>query len=237
MGEKYEERCSAFVVIPAPVFYDRDLTPNARLLYGLISNLCNDRGYCWARNETLCRYLDVKDRTLRELLAALKDKGYILIEQRNDGGTTIRRISLGIYGDRPAEIRRAPGENPPGGRQKSAGRSLLKNNINNNITPLTPQGERTVDSPDLSALSDLDPKVTEAVKAWINYKAERRQSYKTTGLQALITRVHRKAVAYDDDAVVELIYDCMANGYQGITWDRLRTPAERKHDREEVADW
>jgi len=40
-------------------------------------------------------------------------------------------------------------------------------------------------------------------------------------------------VAYGEEAVAEVIADSMANGYQGITWDRMRTPAQR----EEVADW
>lgn len=103
----------------------------------------------------------------------------------------------------------------------------------NNNTPLTPQGEGTTISADLSALADLNPTLTEVVKAWIDYKTERRQAYKPTGLQALLTRVHNKAVAYGEEAVAEVIADSMANGYQGITWDRMRTPAQR----EEVADW
>ena len=233
MGENLTERCSAYVVIPAPVFYDRDLPPNARLLYGLISNLCNDRGYCWARNETLARYLDIKDRTLRELLGKLKEKGYILIEQSNQGGTTVRRITLGLYANRPAEIRHPPGKNPPTARRKSATDTLLKNNLSKNNTPLTPQGEGTADPPELE---ELEPELREAVRAWLSYKTERRQAYKPTGLQALITRVRRKAAAYSPEAVTETIYDSMANGYQGITWDRLR-PEKAQAEREEVQDW
>ena len=233
MGENLTERCSAYVVIPAPVFYDRDLPPNARLLYGLISNLCNDRGYCWAKNETLARFLDVKDRTLRELLGKLKEKGYILIEQSNQGGVTIRRITLGLYANRPAEIRHPPGKNPPTARRKSATDTLLKNNLSKNNTPLTPQGEGTADPPELE---ELEPELREAVRAWLSYKTERRQAYKPTGLQALITRVRRKAAAYSPEAVTETIYDSMANGYQGITWDRLR-PEKPQAEREEVQDW
>lgn len=235
MGENLTERCSAYVVIPAPVFYDRDLPPSARLLYGLISNLCNDRGYCWARNETLCRYLEVKERTLRGLLGQLREKGYIVVEQSNEAGNTIRKIALGDVYNRPAKNCRPPGENLPPARQKNAAHTLLKNNLSNNNTPLTPlQGEGKENAPDLSALADLDPVLTDAVREWLAYKQERRQAYKPTGLQALITRVRRKAVAYGEEAVTELIYDSMANGYQGITWDRMRTPATQ---REEVAEW
>lgn len=234
MGENLTERCSAYVVIPAPVFYDRDLPPNARLLYGLISNLCNDRGYCWARNETLARYLDCKERSVRDLLGKLKAKGYIHVEQIDAGGATNRRITMGAYANRPAEKRRAvsdqtaeppgknlppPGKNPPPGRQKFATDTLLKNNLSKNNTPLTPQGEGTADPPELE---ELEPELREAVLAWLSYKTERRQAYKPTGLQTLITRVRRKAAAYSPEAVTETIYDSMANGYQGIMWQWLR---------------
>lgn len=129
-NSRARERFSAYVVIPAEVYFDRRLSSRAILLYGLISNMCSQKRYCWAKNDTLCRYLNISsDRTLRELLRELKDGGYIRVEQSNVGGKTVRKIWLAIdfSADRPAENSRPA-------RQKTA----AMNSISNNNPPKPP---------------------------------------------------------------------------------------------------
>lgn len=68
-------------------------------------------------------------------------------------------------------------------------------------------------------------KMNAVVSEWLAYKAERRESYKPTGLKALETQIKNNVATYGEAAVVDLIRECMANGWRGIIWDRLR---ERK---------
>ncbi len=62
----------------------------------------------------------------------------------------------------------------------------------------------------------------EAVEAWLQYKRERRESYKPTGLKSLITQIQRKSDTYGEAAVIALIRECMAANWQGIIFDRLQ---------------
>ena len=68
--------------------------------------------------------------------------------------------------------------------------------------------------------SDLENAVTE----WIQYKTEKRQGYKETGLKSLLSQIKKNAEEHGDDAVVSLIRECMSNNWQGIIWDKIKRP-------------
>ena len=61
----------------------------------------------------------------------------------------------------------------------------------------------------------------ETLREWLKYKAERRESYKPTGLKKLSAEVKGKLSLYQETAVISLIDECMANGWRGIIWDKL----------------
>ena len=65
------------------------------------------------------------------------------------------------------------------------------------------------------------PALQKAFSNWLQYKREKRQDYKPTGLQSLVTKVQRAAETYGEQAVIDLIGECMANNWQGIIFDRL----------------
>ena len=63
----------------------------------------------------------------------------------------------------------------------------------------------------------------DAFAAWVRYKHEKRQDYKPTGLRSLVTQVQKAAETYGEQAVIDLIGECMANNWQGIIFDRLKS--------------
>ena len=75
-----EEKKSYYAVIPANVRYDESLPPNAKLLYGEITALCNAEGYCWASNKYFADLYGVTLRTIANWLRGLTERGYIKSE-------------------------------------------------------------------------------------------------------------------------------------------------------------
>lgn len=68
----------------------------------------------------------------------------------------------------------------------------------------------------------FSPELEAAVTDWLTYKQERRESYKPTGLKSMLTQIQKAAAEYGNAAVIDIIRDSMASGYQGIVFDRLK---------------
>lgn len=90
------EQPNYYAVIPANIRYDKDLTANAKLLYGEISALTQKNGICFATNEYFSRLYNLSERAITRLIGSLKNKGYIKVEIKNDiDNKRTRQICLG----------------------------------------------------------------------------------------------------------------------------------------------
>ena len=78
-------------------------------------------------------------------------------------------------------------------------------------------------------LSVLSKRMAEVVVDWMRYKKSRGQSYKRLGAKSLITQIKKYADQFGDEAVIQVIENCKANQYQGITFDAIAKMASKKH--------
>lgn len=114
---------------------------------------------------------------------------------------------------------------PDKDKEKEIDKEIEKEIEKEGIPPISPKGEKGKKKaapavPDFSQ-TDFTPAMIAKVNEWLDYKAEKRQQYKPTGLKSLITQIEKQAHQHGEAAVMQLIDDCMAANYQGIIWDKL----------------
>lgn len=137
-----------YAVIPADVRYDDRLPANAKLLYGEISALSNASGVCTAQDTYLAAPYGFTDRTIRGLIKALEEGGYIRTEVLRDpdnGQVAGRNIYLAsafaakILNDlQDGKSAQSSGKDFPVASGKSFPEYIKNNNIH--IPPKPPQG-------------------------------------------------------------------------------------------------
>ena len=74
------EKFGYYAIIPANVRYDESLPANAKLLYGEITALCNESGYCWATNDYFAKLYRCTRQSVSNWISELKERGYISVE-------------------------------------------------------------------------------------------------------------------------------------------------------------
>ncbi len=94
------ENRSYYAIIPANVRYDKRLPANAKLLYGEITALCNEKGFCWAGDKYFADLYGVSKVSIQKWLKALQENGYItkeLIYKEGSKEILHRYIRLVVY--------------------------------------------------------------------------------------------------------------------------------------------
>jgi hypothetical protein len=88
---------SYYAVIPADVRYDKTLPMGARMLYGELTALANEKGYCWATNNYFADLYNVSTVTISNWITKLEVHGYIsreIIYKKDSKEVVERRIYI-----------------------------------------------------------------------------------------------------------------------------------------------
>ena len=76
------EQPNYYSILTASVRYDKDLTPNAKLLYSEITALSNKKGICWASNSYFSDLYSVSKITISRWVSQLAKKGFITVKMQ-----------------------------------------------------------------------------------------------------------------------------------------------------------
>ena len=124
-----------YAIIPANVRYDKDLKPNAKLLYGEITALCNEKGYCWAKNDYFAQLYDTTKKTASIWINQLVSKGYIKAQIIYEPGTK-QIVERRLYiNDTPIP----KNEDTPIPKKVMDNNTVFNNTIINNTTTTEPE--------------------------------------------------------------------------------------------------
>jgi len=74
----------------------------------------------------------------------------------------------------------------------------------------------------------IPERLQEKMEEWIAYKTERKEPYKEQGMKSLLRQVENNQLTYGEKAVYDLIDECMASGWKGIIFDRLKQKPVRQ---------
>lgn len=131
---------SYYAVIPANVRYDKTLPPLARLMYAEITALSNQYGYCFATNKYFAELYEVTDRTVRNWIESLIEKGYISRSYVVVGNKKRRILSINPHAvtapGNPLEVIEKMEEEElesQGGKKFPQGRKKISENAENNF--------------------------------------------------------------------------------------------------------
>lgn len=86
-----KEKPNYYAIIPADVRYDDNLSANEKLLYGEISALSNEYGYCFATNGYFAKLYSVSNETVSRWISSLKAHNYVDVKLIKEGNQVKQR--------------------------------------------------------------------------------------------------------------------------------------------------
>lgn len=197
-NEKYDRFSGVFV--PREVLLDDEIPANAKLLFGIVQSLDNEKG-CWASNDYLGGMIGLSESAVRSCLSVLESKNYVIRTMDADGNRSIKTCVTASFRATPRQISDAPppeNKRPP--RQKSGTNSNSKNKIVNKIQdlllPPLPHGEDFAKS----------------WQEWVGYRAELKKPLTTASISAQLKFLSEQT---EHDAITS-IQQSIRSGWLGL---------------------
>ena len=225
MSEKVQK--AYYAVIPANVRYDKRLKANEKLLYGEITALTNERGYCWASNKYFSDLYGVTPQAVSKWINGLKNCGYISIEYTYKNGTkeiesriiklASTNVSQVVTNDSEVLTNVSGGINKSlrGYKQKVKDNNTYLNNTNNNT--LSNKKERRSKSKSYDeqiAEYTQNEELQDALKAFLQMRSFIKKPMTEYALKLMLKKLDEFGNTYDTK--IDILNQSITNNWQSI---------------------
>lgn len=220
-----EQIKSYYAIIPANVRYDPDLPPNAKLLYGEITALTNDKGYCWASNNYFANLYGVYPTTISKWLRVLKEKNYISIELvYKDGTKEIQNRHIKISEIPIANLNNTYCQKEQEGMEQKNNTPIVKKSKENNTSSNNTFNNTYYINKDLNDL-------------FIDF-LKMRKKLKAVNSERAINSLIKTLSEYDDETKCKMIENSITNSWKGVFPLKENKSYKPKPVREEIVpEW
>lgn len=206
--------------IPKEIYLDKRINWSEKILLVEIDSLDNEKG-CFSSNKYFSEFIGVTERAVTGMIAKLKDLGYIS-QSSFDGRRRVLhsnvKVCVSAQNDDSVQNR----SKFPCTTETNFDHNNPVNNIINNTESKENPVAQKAELPDKFCGHEFTDNVKEAVTDWISYKSERREGYKPTGLKMFMSEIENKLKRYEEQDVISIISESMANNWKGICWEKLQ---------------
>ena len=205
-----EEKRGYYCIIPADVLDDERIPDGAKLLYGEITALCSEKGFCFASNDYLasrrkrrrctiiswintlveCGYLkrelcyDAESKEVKERRLYLRDNFFTPYEKSDEGGMKNQTTPYEKSDEGGMKNQTTPYEKPDeGGMKNQTENNTINNTVNNTINKYTA---------DFEEFWKLYPRKVEKAAAYKAYKARLKEGVSKDTLLTAVKNYNRK---------------------------------------------
>lgn len=198
---------SYYAIIPANIRYDTSVTPNAKLLYGEITALCNERGYCWANNEYFANLYGVSKVSISKWISQLVESGYInsIIEYK-EGTKEILNRYLTIVNDPIKEKFNTPI------KEKFKDNNTIINNTINNTLNKKEKKKTEFDMLVEGYTDNLD--LRNAIYEFIKMRKAIKAPMTSNALKLMLNKLNK--LSDNDSTKIAIIEQSIMNSWKGI---------------------
>lgn len=188
-----QERDFKGIWISKEIWLDTRLNALEKIILAEIDSLDNEEKGCFASNKYLADFCQCSETKVSTAISKLIEFGYLYLK-KFDGRERILKSRLSNFERQTLKNCKADFK-----ILKDNNKDNNKDNINNMICEF-----------------GFSERIKEFINLWLQYKKEKGQTYKKTGLNILLTRLKKDIEKNGEDFVINNIKGSIANNWAGI---------------------